>query len=86
MARLTFTDTERAWADDVLHGHVKGLKKLGDRTPAVQEFVSNYTHLELLKARVINGETLTDQDLFNARNSLSVADQAELHAFLKENS
>jgi hypothetical protein len=79
-----FTKQEKAWADGVLHGYVKAVER-GDQTAAINTgggIAPSSAFLDILKARVIEGQTLSKEDLLNAKNTLSASEQAELKTLL----
>jgi hypothetical protein len=79
-----YTTEQHDWADQVLNSHTHRLKALGDETPEIVVGHPTGNLLDQLKARVITGETLSEVDRLNARNTLSVDEQAELRTFLNE--
>jgi hypothetical protein len=83
MPRFTAEQKEQAY--NLLYRHVRDTND----DPTIIEGAGMATSSELLeqlKARVVLGEELSEVDLLNARNTLSADEQAELRAFIGEES
>lgn len=81
-----FTTAQCAWSERVLNHLGSGRASQNPAHPmeVIQAKESAYGLLDQLKARVILGEELSPVDLFNAKDTLSKAEQDELDALFEE--